>query len=129
MKFTDGNRSGDSDDFVDLGEEDEPLLKDYSEELNKSDDSESDSYGDDEIWSEEENNGEKKIEYVDLNGICKDIRSDVKDCMRYVLTQSGVFWRRLKQEWNDTVFGDSYEYDFQGTGTFGESLEESLEEM
>ena len=136
MKLTDGNRSGDSDDFVDLAEEDEPLLKDFSNERNKSDDDYGDDDydgddghddgddGDDEIWSEEDHRGEKKLEYVDLNGICQDIRSDVKDCLGYVLTQSGIFFRRLKDEWNDLVFGDSYEYDFQGTGTIGESLEE-----
>lgn len=148
MKFTDGNRSGDSDDFIDLVDEektqiemnlmknrkerreDEPLLSDY---LNDTDDSnsgcdndensESDSYGDDEFYDEEEEKGER-IEYVDLNSICEDIRSDVKDCVRYVINQGGVFWQRLKQEWNDTVFGDSYEYDFQGTETLGESLDE-----
>lgn len=118
MKLTDGDRSGDSEEFIDLVEEDKPLLKDDET-------SESDSYGDDEFYSEDEI-GEKgeNMEYIDLNSICEDIRKDVKDCFGYIGNQSGIFWRRLKEEWNELVFGDSYEYDFQGTGTIGESLEE-----
>lgn len=144
MKFNNGDQS-DSDEFLDLTNDQSNKIemniiknspikihKENTEERNGTEfdweqilntindnvesklESKSDSYRDD-VFYNEDNEIVSQMQYIDLNSICRNIQDDVKNNMSYVKSKGYLFWYRLKDEWNDLIFGDTYEYDFKGS--------------
>lgn len=92
---------------------DSSYIKNNCEKENHNDGG-SDSFGDDELYSETDS--DNQCEFIDLQELCDEIREDVKYYYRYVKGGAYTFYGRLKHEWSDWLYGDTFERDYVGVG-------------
>lgn len=124
---------GDNDDFWDV--EEEQLIQNQQKEKGKTfsdkevntdpihmksyetknSENESDSFGDDELYSEPDTETNSS-DFIDLQEFCDEVREDIKYCYRYVKGGISTFYGRLKHEWSDWLYGDTFEHDYVGVG-------------